>query len=157
MGLWDARGPAVLLGCSFLSFPDVGFFSSSGICHILAVSKCQTGPGPEIGRNLPLWYHIQLRFQEGGPLPGPKEGSCLTLGNELSKETHVLTKQETSLGRGTRVESRMVREPRRTGLPCGSVLGFMVMGLVSRLSLANHSDSGFFLVAYVSLNQDGFH
>ena len=69
----------------------------------------------------------------------------------------MLTKQETSLGRGTCVESRTVREPRRTGLPCGSVLGFMVMGLVSRLSLANHSDSGFFLVAHVSPNQDGFH
>ena len=26
-------------------------------------------------------------------------GSCLTLGNELSNETHVLTKQETLLGR----------------------------------------------------------
>ena len=26
-------------------------------------------------------------------------GSCLTLGNELSEETHVLTKQETLLGR----------------------------------------------------------
>ena len=38
-----------------------------------------------------------------------------------------------------------------------TVLGFMVIGLVSRLSLANHSDSGFFLVAHVSLNQDGFH
>ena len=30
------------------------------------------------------------------------------------------------------------------------------MGLVSGLSLANHSDSGSFLVAHVSLNQDGF-
>ena len=29
-------------------------------------------------------------------------GSCLTLGNELSKETHALTKQEILLGKGTR-------------------------------------------------------
>ena len=36
------------------------------------------------------------------------------------------------------------------------VLGFMVMGLVSGLSLANHSDSGSFLGAYVLLSQDGF-
>ena len=35
-----------------------------------------------------------------------------------------------------------------------TVSGFMVMGLVSGLSLANHSDSGSFLVAL--LNQDGF-
>ena len=157
MGLWDARGPAVLLGCSFLSFPDVGFFSSSGICHILALSKCQSGPGPEIGRNLPLWYHIQLRFQEGGPLPGPKGGSCLTLGNELSKETHVLTKQEILLGKGTWVESSRVGIQENSSAMWLAVLGFMVMGLVSRLSLANHSDSGFFLVAHVSPNQDGFH
>ena len=37
-----------------------------------------------------------------------------------------------------------------------TVSGFMVMGLVSRLSLANHSDSGSFLVALAWLNQDGF-
>ena len=35
------------------------------------------------------------------------------------------------------------------------VSGFMVMGLFSGLSLANHSDSGSFLVACTSLNQDG--
>ena len=53
------------------------------------------------------------------PFQGPKLGSCLTLGNELSKETHVPTKQEILLGKGTRVESRRVREPRRTALPHG--------------------------------------
>ena len=37
-----------------------------------------------------------------------------------------------------------------------TVPGFMVMGLVSRLSLANHSDSGSFLVGSVLLGQDGF-
>ena len=50
------------------------------------------------------------------PFQGPKLGSCLTLGNELSEETHVLTKQETLLGKGTQVESSRVREPRRTAL-----------------------------------------
>ena len=54
------------------------------------------------------------------PFQGPKLGSCLTLGNELSEETHVLTKQELLLGKGTRVASSRVREPRRTALPCGS-------------------------------------
>ena len=33
-------------------------------------------------------------------------------------------------------------------------LGFMVMGLVSRLSLANHSDSESFLVAHALFSQD---
>ena len=35
----------------------------------------------------------------GTPFQGPKPGSCLTLGNKLSEETHVLTKQEILLGR----------------------------------------------------------
>ena len=54
------------------------------------------------------------------PFQGPKVGSCLTLGNELSEETHMLTKQEILLGKGTWVESSRVREPRRTALPHGS-------------------------------------
>ena len=58
--------------------------------------------------------------RKGDPFQGPKLGSCLTLGNELSEETHVLTKQEILL----------------------------VMGLISGLSLANHFDSESFLVVH---------
>ena len=58
-------------------------------------------------------------LQEGDPIQGLKLGSFLTLESELSEETHVLTKQEILLGKGTRVESSRVREPRRTALPCG--------------------------------------
>ena len=36
-----------------------------------------------------------------------------------------------------------------------SVSGFMVMGFVSGLSLANHSNSESFLVVHASLSQDG--
>ena len=54
------------------------------------------------------------------PFQGPKLDSCLTLGNELSEETHVLTNQEILLGKGAWLESRRVREPRRTALPRGS-------------------------------------
>ena len=36
-----------------------------------------------------------------------------------------------------------------------AVLGFMVMGLVSRFSLANHSDSESFLVVHALFSQDG--
>ena len=36
-----------------------------------------------------------------------------------------------------------------------AVSGFMVMGSVSRWSLANHSNSESFLVAHASLSQDG--
>ena len=54
---------------------------------------------------------------------------------------------------GAWVESSRVRKPRITALPCG--LGFMVMGLVSGLSLANHSDSESFLVVQTLFSQDG--
>ena len=39
-------------------------------------------------------------LQERGPFLGPKLGSCLTLGNELSEETHLLTKQEIFFEKG---------------------------------------------------------
>ena len=68
----------------------------------------------------------------------------------------MLTKQEILLGEGAWVESSRVREPRRTALPRGSwlaVSGFMVMGLVSGLSLANHSDSESFLVVHTLFSQ----
>ena len=77
------------------------------------------------------------------------------VGNELSEETHVLTKQEILLGKGTWVGSSRVREPRRTALPQLTTSGFMVMGLVSGLSLANHSDSESFLVVHTLFSQDG--
>ena len=59
---------------------------------------------------------VDICCRKADPFQGPKLGSCLTLGNELSEETHVLTKQEILLGKGTRVESRRGREPRRTAL-----------------------------------------
>ena len=58
--------------------------------------------------------------RKGEPFQGPKLGSCLTLGHELSEETHVLTKQEILLGKSTRAESSRVKELRRTALPRGS-------------------------------------
>ena len=48
-----------------------------------------------------------------------REWACLSLRNELSEETHVLTMQETLLGRGAWAESSRVREPRRTAPPHG--------------------------------------
>ena len=55
------------------------------------------------GRRVPA--RVAICRRKGDPFQGPKLGSCLTLGNELSQETHVLTKQEILLGKGTRVES----------------------------------------------------
>ena len=60
-----------------------------------------------------------VMLQEGAPFQDPKGGSCLTLSNDLCEETHVLTKQETLLGRRAQTESRKAREPRSTALPSG--------------------------------------
>ena len=59
---------------------------------------------------------LSLCCRKGDPFQGPKLGSWLTLRNELSKETQVLAKQETLLGKVSQAESRRVREPRRTAL-----------------------------------------
>ena len=88
---------------------------------------------------------------KGDPFQGLKGGSCLTLGNELSEETHVLTKQETLLGKGPRVESSGVGEPRRTA----HSLGFYGDGISFWLSLVHDSDSESFLVVQALFNQDG--
>ena len=69
----------------------------------------------------------------------------------------MLSKQKTLLGRGAREESSRVKGTQEN---CSAtwlmVLGFMVMGLISRLSLANHCDSGSFLEVRASFSQDGF-
>ena len=72
-------------------------------------------------------------------------GSCLTLRNELSEETRAdkagdfigkRSPDAEQLGKGIQDNCSVTRL---------AVLAFMVMGLVSGLSLANYSDSGAFL------------
>ena len=67
----------------------------------------------------------------------------------------MLTKQEILLGKGTLVESSRVREPKNCSAVWLPVLGFMMMGLVSGWSLANHSNSESFLRAHTLFSQDG--
>ena len=57
---------------------------------------------PQVPEHLVL---LSFCCRKRDPFQGPKLGSCLTLGNDLSEETHVLTKQEILLGKGTEVES----------------------------------------------------
>ena len=80
----------------------------------------RTPSGQDVSLSKEESHQSRHLLQEGGLLLGLKLGSCLTLGNELSEETHVLTKQEILLGKGSRVESRRVRELRKTALPRGS-------------------------------------
>ena len=95
------------------------------------------------------WILYQLSYQ-GRP-------SCyLTLRNELSQEIHGLTKQETSLGRGGWGWRSRVKAPHGTALPCGwQSWEFLMMGLVSRLSLADHSNR-VLPGGHGLLSQDGF-
>ena len=100
--------------------------------------------------------------RKGDPFQGPKVSSCRTFGNELSKETHVLRKQEVLLERGAWAESRRVREPRgtqepRTELLCHVTcsLGFYGDGVTFSVVSAHHSDSQSFLVVRALLSQDG--
>ena len=90
------------------------------------------------------------------PFQSPKLGSCLTLRNELSEETRVLTKQEIFIGKG---QLGGEQQGKGTQENCSAtwltVSDFMVMGLVSGWSLASHSNSASFLVAHASLSQDG--
>ena len=67
----------------------------------------------------------------------------------------MLTKQEILLGRapGWRAVGKGNQE--NCSAAWLAVSGFMVMGLVSGWSLANHSNSESFLVVHASLSQDG--
>ena len=71
------------------------------------------------------------RCRKGNPLQGPRVGS------------HVLTKQETWLEGRPGGQQQGEEAPGALCTTWPAVSGFMVMGLVSRLSLAKHSDSGF--------------
>ena len=79
------------------------------------VPVAAAGSGPLAGKlapEYPKWsgcqsqqrrvpVRVAICCRKADPFQGPKLGSCLTLGNELSEETHMLTKQETLLGKGT--------------------------------------------------------
>ena len=86
-------------------------------------------------------------LQKGDSFQGPRLNSGRTLRKELSKGargvTHVLTKEETfweGAPGWVQEKSSRVRETRRTATWL-TVSGFMEIGLVSALSLVNHSDS----------------
>ena len=97
---------------------------------------------------------VSAYCRKGDPFQGLKVGSCLTLRNELSKETHVLTKQEILLGRGTQWRAEG-KEPRRTGLPHGSQSRVLWWWDSFRVVFSQSFWLESFLVAQASLSQDG--
>ena len=88
------------------ALPDQGFESASLVSPELA------------GGFFTSWVSC---YWKGGPLPGPESGLLSNTWKLIvSKETRMLTKQETFLGSVARVESSRLRGPRRTAWPCGS-------------------------------------
>ena len=93
----------------------------------------------------------------GGPLPVSKSGLLSNTRKWIVWGDTCANKARDFIGKG-----RLGREQQNKGTQDTwsatwlAVSGFMVMGLVSWLSLANHSDSGSFLVACALLSQDGF-
>ena len=94
--------------------PDssVGKESACNAGDLGLIPELRRSPGE--GKGYPLQYSC---CRKRDPFQGLKLGSSLR--NELSEETHLLTKQEILLGKGTQVESSRVRKPRRTALQRG--------------------------------------
>ena len=111
----------------------------------------------------PLWAHfLSLRdnailLRERGTPPGLE---CVLLPNTrkwiVRGDTHA-DKARDLIGKGRPGGEQQGKATQENCFAMGlTVSDIMVMGLVTRLSLANHSDSGPFLVPRASLGQDGF-
>ena len=103
-------------------------------------------------------------LQEEGPLPGPKSGLLSNNRKGIVRGDTCTDKAKDFIGKG---RPRGQQQGKGTWENCSTtwlkISGFMVMELISWLSLANHlawayiwSDSRSFLVACASLSQDGF-
>ena len=93
---------------------------------------------------------------KGDHFQGWKVVSCLTLGNKCLRR-HSCWQSKSFYWEG--VPGQRAGGGKGTQENCSAtwlaVLSFMVMGLVSRLCLANRSDSESFLVVHALLSQDG--
>ena len=97
-------------------------------------------------------------LQEGGPIPGPKRGLLSNTRKWTVQGATHADKARDFIGKaclGIKQEGKATQGNYFATWLRSS--GFIVMGLISRLSLANYSDSGSFLVVHASLSQDGSH
>ena len=102
-----------------------------------------------------IHFTLLHSLQEGGPLQGPKTGllfntwKLIVWGDTCADKAKDLW--------GNCVQQRPVGSGHPGELLCHwlPVSGFMVIGLVSGLSLANHSNSESFLVVHALFSQDG--
>ena len=95
-------------------------------------------------------------LQEGEPLPGPETGLLSNTQNWIVRGDACADKARDFIWKGHPGGEQGGKWTREN---CSAmwlaVLGFMVMGLVSGLSLANHSDSESFLVVHALFSQNG--
>ena len=97
-------------------------------------------------------------LQEGGPLPGPEPGLLSNTRKWIVRGDTRADKARDFIGRGRPGREQEGKGTQENCSARGSwlvVSGFMEMGLVSGLSLANHSDSVSFLVVHALFSQDG--
>ena len=114
----------------------------------------------EVGNGNPLQYscleNAMDMLQEGVPLPGPETGLLSNTRKRIVQGDTCADKARDFIGKG---HPGGEQQGEGTHEICSAmwleVSGFMVMGLVSRLSLANHSDSESFLVVNALFSQDG--
>ena len=95
-------------------------------------------------------------LQEGGPLPGPETGLLSNTWKLIVRGDTCADKVRDSIGKGCpggQQEGKGTQED--SSVTWLAVSGFMVMGLVSGLSLGNPSDSESFLVVQALFIQDG--
>ena len=99
---------------------------------------------------------VVVTLQEGGPLPGPETGLLSNTRKWIVWGDTCADKSRGFIGKG---HPGREQEGKGTQENCSvkwlAVSGFMVMGLVSGLTLANHSDSESFLVVHALFSQDG--
>ena len=101
--------------------------------------------------------HWGMRMlQEGGPLPGPETGLLSNTRKWIVWRDTCADKAREFFGKGhPGGEQQGKGSQENCSATWLAVWGFMVMGLVSGLSLANHSDSESFLVVHTLFTQDG--
>ena len=98
---------------------------------------------------------VAICCREGDPFQGPR--GVLVSDLEMNYPRRCVCQQSERLYWEGRPGQRAAGEGAQEDCSATwlTVLGFMVMGLVSGLSLASHSDAESFLVVHALLSQDG--
>ena len=87
-------------------------------------------------------HHVARVFQEGGPLPGPETGLLSNTQKWIVRGDTCADKARDFIGKGHPGREQPGKETQENcSVTWLAVSGFIGMGLVSGLSLADHSDS----------------